>query len=169
MANLADIEILCCGGTIDKVYFDAKSSYQVGEPAAKDILIRARAQLPPIVSLLKKDSLDMTDEDRAAVVAAVVQSSAHRFVVCHGTDTMAQTAQEIAQAANFKDKTVVFTGAFSPAIFRETDSDFNLGFALSAALTLPAGVYIAMNAQIIPAAQARKNREAGRFESTPPK
>lgn len=156
------VEILCCGGTIDKIYYDAKSSHQVGEPAAPGILARARAAAPPLRSLFKKDSLDMTDADRAAVVAAALDSPALRLLVCHGTDTMAKTARDVAEAV--PGKTVVFTGAFLPAAFRESDADFNLGFALAAARILPPGSYIAMNGRVIPAAKAHKNVEAGSFE-----
>lgn len=156
------LEILCCGGTIDKVYFDAKSSYQVGTPAVADILARARVVALPLRSLLKKDSLEMTDDDRAAVAAAVRESAARRFVVCHGTDTMTQTARAVEAAAI--GKTAVFVGAFLPAVFRESDADFNLGFALAAAQVLAAGVYVAMNGKILAAASAVKNVEAGRFE-----
>ena len=163
----SETEILCCGGTIDKIYFDAAGSHQVGAPAAADILKRARVVAPPLVSVMKKDSLDMTDDDRAAVVAAMRHSAARRIVVCHGTDTLAQTAQA-ADAANLgADKTAVFVGAFLPAVFRDSDADFNLGFALAAAQTLPPGVYIAMNGGIFPAAKARKNKSAGKFESAP--
>ena len=157
------IEILCCGGTIDKIYFDAKSSYQVGEPAAIDILDRARVESPPIKSIIKKDSLDMTDEDRRQVITAARQSTATRLVICHGTDTMAQTAKTL-DAANL-NKTVVLVGAFLPAIFRNSDADFNLGFALAAANTLSAGVYVTMNGKILPAQTAYKNVEVGCFEN----
>ncbi|MEY3001049.1 MAG: hypothetical protein RL648_1263, partial [Verrucomicrobiota bacterium] len=33
--------ILTTGGTIDKVYFDAKSTYSVGEPQIADVLRQA--------------------------------------------------------------------------------------------------------------------------------
>ena len=162
------VAILCCGGTIDKIYFDAKSSYQVGAPAATDIFARARvlsprSPLPPVFSLFKKDSLDMTAEDRAAVVAAVRATTESRIVICHGTDTMAETAREVAAAQT--GKTAVFVGAFLPAVFRDSDADFNLGFAFAAAQTLPSGVYVAMNGQILPAEKAQKNVQAGRFET----
>ncbi|MGI9296719.1 MAG: asparaginase domain-containing protein [Gammaproteobacteria bacterium] len=161
--DFSDLEILCCGGTIDKVYFDAESSHQVGAPAAAEIFRRARAAAPPIVSLMKKDSLDMTEDDRAAVVAAIRNSAARRILVCHGTDTMARTAR--AAGAADTGKTAVFVGAFLPAVFRDSDADFNLGFALAAAQTLPPGAYIAMNGRIFPAETARKNTQAGRFET----
>ena len=158
------VAILCCGGTIDKIYFDAKSSYQVGAPAATDIFARARVLSPVSVSsLFKKDSLDMTAEDRAAVVAAVRTTTESRIVICHGTDTMAETAREVAAAQT--GKTAVFVGAFLPAVFRDSDADFNLAFAFAAAQTLPSGVYVAMNGQILPAEKAQKNVQAGRFET----
>ena len=159
---MADLEILCCGGTIDKVYFDAKSSYQVGCPAVRDIAARARVELPKITSLMRKDSLDMTDDDRAVVAAAVLQSTASRVMIGHGTDTMAATAR-VVQAAT-TDKTVVFVGAFLPAAFRDSDADFNIGFALAAAMLLPSGVYVAMNGRVMAAERVRKNVDAGRFE-----
>ena len=59
---------------------------------------------------------------------------------------------------------VALTGAFLPASVRDSDAEFNLGFALGAVRALPRGVYIAMNGEIFPAESVRKNREAGRFE-----
>ncbi len=76
---------------------------------------------------------------------------------------MTKTVQVLDVAA--LEKTVVFVGAFLPAVFRDSDADFNLGFALAAATTLPAGAYIAMNGKILPAASAQKNVAAGRFEA----
>ena len=161
------IEIVCCGGTIDKIYFDAESSYQVGEPAATAIVARARIHRPPrIVSLLRKDSLEMDDDDRARLAAHLLASTARRFVVAHGTDTMADSARCLEAAGlAVAGKTAVLAGAFAPAIFRETDADFNLGFALGAARFLPAGAFVAMNGEIFTAAEVVKNRAAGRFET----
>ena len=158
---MTTIAILCCGGTIDKIYFDANSSYQVGAPAVNDILTRARTNAPSITSVCKKDSLDMSADDRAAVVAAIQQSAATRLMICHGTDTMTQTARHI-EAANI-DKTVVLVGAFLPAVFRDSDADFNIGFALAAVQTLSPGVYVAMNGKILSATTAQKDVDAGCF------
>jgi len=158
-----DISLLACGGTMDKVYFDAKSSYSVGEPASANIFKRAGVQHAPPQSIIKKDSLEMTDADRAIVAETVRACHARRIVITHGTDTMADTARAVADVV--ADKTVVFVGSFLPAVFRDSDADFNLGFAVAAALAMPAGVYVAMNGRIIPAAVVRKNREAGCFEA----
>lgn len=57
---------------------------------------------------------------------------------------MTETAAALASAVT--GKTVVLTGAMIPYAFGSSDGLFNLGSALSFAQVLPAGVYIAMNA-----------------------
>ena len=163
-----DIAILCCGGTIDKVYFDAKSDYRIGAPAAAAILRRARViNIPLPKSVVCKDSLDITAADRTRIATAARQNRALRILITHGTDTMAQTARTIKAALAKppqKEKTIVLTGAFLPALFRDSDADFNIGYALAATSLLSPGVYVAMNGKTIPAAKARKNIKAGVFE-----
>ena len=61
-------------------------------------------------------------------------------------------------------KTVVFVGSLTPARFRESDAEFNVGFAWAAVQSLPPGVYIAMNGRFFDARGVRKNRERNRFE-----
>ena len=155
------IHIFTTGGTIDKVYFDALSEFQVGETALDSILREANVAIDyDLTSLMKKDSLELTDLDRKAIHAAVSASPADMILITHGTDTMAQTARSL---MNIEGKTIVLTGAMQPARLRSTDAIFNVGFALAAAQLQPAGVYIAMNGRVIPADRARKDRDAGRF------
>ena len=157
-----EVAWLACGGTIDKIYHDKQDDYRIGAPASDAILQRARVATATAQPLIAKDSLEMTDKDRQAVVAAILASPARRLVITHGTDTLTDTAQAIAEAV--RDKTVVLVGAFLPAVFRDSDADFNIGFALAAAKTLPPGIYVAMNGNLFPAGAVRKNRQAGRFE-----
>ena len=59
------LHIFTCGGTIDKVYFDSQSNYQVGQPQIESILQRLRVEANVHVeSLLRKDSSDIDDSDR---------------------------------------------------------------------------------------------------------
>ena len=81
-------------------------------------------------------------------------------MITHGTDTMTDTAAALAGVA---DKTIVLTGALSPARFAETDAPFNLGMAFAAAQTAAPGVYIAMSGQVFDGTKVRKDRDAGRF------
>ena len=161
------VHLLTTGGTIDTVYSGAAGTHRVGPPAAPGILRRARVGTDSVAEaqvLMQKDSGDITPAERGRIVSAVLAlPDRARAVLTHGTDTMAETARAV--AAENPAVTLVLVGAFVPAAMRESDADFNLGFALAAAQILPAGVYIAMNGKILPAARARKNRQAGRFES----
>jgi L-asparaginase len=155
------IVIVTTGGTIDKAYFDALSTYQIGEPVVKKLLDGANVTYPyRIVELLRKDSLEMTDEDRARLQQTVAALEARRVVITHGTDTMTDSARVL---ASIPDKTIVLTGALSPARFAESDATFNIGMAFAAAQTLPAGVYVAMNGRVFRGDEVKKDRDRGRF------
>lgn len=163
---MAGIKIYCVGGTIDKVYFDANSEYQVGEPQVEAIFQMAGVSFDyEICSLMRKDSLEMTDRDRAALREMIDQDMHRRILITHGTDTMVDTAQSL---SSIRGKTIVLTGAMTPARFRDTDAPFNIGFATGALEVLPAGVYICMNGQVFPADNVRKNRDQRRFEFVNP-
>lgn len=156
------LKIIATGGTIDKIYFDAKSSFQVGDPTAPMVLEEANITVEyEVQSLLRKDSLEMTDADRALIRYAVEASEPARIVITHGTDTMIQTARAL---AGIPGKTVVLTGSMQPARLRFTDAIFNIGFALAAVQTLPPGVYIGMNGRIFDPWKTRKNVSLNRFE-----
>ena len=155
------INAIAVGGTIDKIYFDAKSKYEVGEPAIRKILGDLPIHLDiEITPLMAKDSLEMTDDDRQKVKQAVVTSAADKILITHGTDTMPETARAL---SDIQDKTVVLTGALAPAIFKDSDAQFNIGGALAALQALDAGVYIVMNGQVFDALNVRKDRALNRF------
>ncbi len=160
------LHILTAGGTIDKVYFDAASAYEVGEPQIADILRTAGVGLDAQVeTVLRKDSLEMTDDDRALVAERVAASPAEHVVVTHGTDTMAATARVVSDLlGESPGKTVVFVGSLTPARFKASDAEFNVGFAVAAVQTLPPGVYVAMNGRVFDPHHVRKSRERNRFE-----
>jgi L-asparaginase len=155
------IVIVTTGGTIDKAYFDALSTYQIGEPVVKKLLDGANVTHPyRIVELLRKDSLELTDEDRQRLRETVAALDARRVVITHGTDTMTDSAGAL---ASIPDKTIVLTGALSPARFTESDATFNIGMAFAAAQTLSAGVYVAMNGRVFRGDEVMKDRERSRF------
>ena len=117
-----------------------------------------------VMRLLAKDSLDMTDDDRATILTACAAASVQSIVITHGTDTMVETARFI--AASKLDKTIVLTGAAQPARMKDSDADFNLGFAAATALFKPPGVYVAMNGNAFDWDKCRKNADTGVFEAT---
>ncbi len=156
------IRIFTTGGTIDKVYFDKKSQYEIGDPQAGGVLERANVCFDyEVTSILRQDSLDLTDEDRLKIKNTVESTPDKHIVITHGTDTMIDTANVLAK---IPDKTIVLTGSMYPARFRDSDAVFNLGCAVVAAQTLQPGVYITMNGCIFDPATSKKNVELNRFE-----
>jgi L-asparaginase len=155
--------IVTTGGTIDKVYFDDKSDYQVGEPQIGHILeelgVAFRFRVIPI---MRKDSLHIEATDRELLRATIAAQEEAHVLVTHGTDTMIDTARVLASIA---DKTIVLTGALNPARFRGSDAEFNIGTAVGAVQSLPPGVYIAMNGRVWDPGKVRKNVAANRFEA----
>ena len=160
------IEIMTTGGTIDKIYFDAKSSFEIGEPQIGEVLGDANLTIDyQITPLLRKDSLDLNAADREMIKNAVCESSVEKIVITHGTDTMVETAKFLRDVSG---KTIVLTGSMQPARFRFTDAIYNIASAITAVQLLPAGVWIAMNGQIFDPARSRKNIEMNRFETVEP-
>lgn len=163
------VHVLTTGGTIDKVYFDAKSAFEVGEPQI-DLLFR-EAQVAftyEVEVLFRKDSLDLGADDRALVAQRVLDCPHDRVIVTHGTDTMAETARAVARAldaAGDDQKVVVFVGSLTPARFKATDAEFNVGFAAAAVQALGPGVHIAMNGRVFDPFHVRKDRDQNRFEA----
>jgi L-asparaginase len=156
------IKFFTAGGTIDKIYFDAKSEYEVGSPQVIEILKDAHVTLDYTAELiLSKDSLDMTDEDRQLIRRRVAAEPCARVVVTHGTDTMVQTALALQGIAG---KVIVLTGSMQPARFKVSDAVFNIGTAIGAVQSLSPGVYIAMNGRIFDPARTRKNVGKNCFE-----
>jgi L-asparaginase len=157
-----DVKFFTAGGTIDKVYFDAKSRFEVGSPRVSEILKEAHVTVNyTIEPILSKDSLDLTEEDRGLIRSRVAADPCPRIVITHGTDTMIETALRL---MDLREKTIVLTGSMQPALFRMTDAALNIGSALAAVQCLPPGVYIAMNGRIFDPSRSRKNREQNCFE-----
>jgi L-asparaginase len=157
------VRIFTTGGTIDKVYFDAKSSYQVGEPQIGDLLAEAGVTCPyTVTSLLRKDSLEIDAADRALIAAEVAAAPESRVLITHGTDPRVESARAL---LGVPGKTVVLVGAMQPARLRVSDAFFNIGFAFAATQLLPHGVYLAMNGRVFDPRTTHKNVAASRFES----
>lgn len=156
--------IVTTGGTIDKIYFDDKSDFQIGEPQIGRILQELGVAFRfDVIPILRKDSLHVTDADRELLRATIAAQDTDRVLVTHGTDTMVETALVL---ATLPGKTIVMTGALNPARFRGSDAEFNIGCAVGAVQCLPPGVYIAMNGRIWDPRKVRKNVTANRFEAS---
>ena len=159
---ISKLLIITTGGTIDKIYFDDKSDYQVGEPQISQILHAMHVAFDfEVTALMRKDSLHIGDRDRALIRATVEASDVSHILITHGTDSMKETAEALADVG---DKTIVLTGALNPARFKDSDAVFNIGCAIGAVQALEPGVYIAMNGKVWIPEEVRKNVRANRFE-----
>ena len=157
-----EIVFITTGGTIDKVYFDAKSSFEVGESVIEHVLRQGEVAFDyRIVPLMRKDSLEVGDADRALIRSTVESLGCRHVVITHGTDTMAETGRAL---AGIDGKVIVLTGALHPARFQSSDAEINIGLALGAVQTRPEGVYVAMNGCIFDPGIVQKNRKKNRFE-----
>lgn len=157
------LEILTTGGTIDKVYFDKKSNYEVGDPFVEELLHKMNVNISfKVKSLMRIDSLDMTDNHREKILNYIMNSNANNFLITHGTDSIVETAIFLKK---FSDKTIVLTGSLKPAIFIDNDAIFNVGSALTSAQILKNGVYIVINGQVFNPDNVRKNLEKNIFET----
>jgi L-asparaginase len=158
------ILLLTTGGTIDKIYFDALSDYQVGETVMAKLLDVARVKRPfRIEEVMRKDSLELDDADRALIYARVAAAPERHVVITHGTDTMTDTARLLKDIAG---KTIVLVGALAPARFGESDASFNLGMAFATAQVAEPGVYITMSGSVFRADSVVKDRAKGAFVPT---
>ncbi len=156
------IRFITTGGTIDKIYFDATSQYEVGESNVELILGDGLVNFDyDVVPLFQKDSLVFTDEYRQAMKEFIESDDASLYVITHGTDTMVETA---AKLSSIPHKTILLTGSLNPARFKTTDAIFNIGMAVAAVQSVEPGVYLVMNGQVFAEGEVSKNRAANRFE-----
>jgi L-asparaginase len=160
------VRVFVAGGTFDKEYDELTGTLHFEETHLPEMLRRGRCMLDVQVDVLMMiDSLEMNQTHRQRIVEACRTAAESQIVITHGTDTMPDTAQVLADAA--LGKTIVLTGAMVPYAFGSSDGLFNLGSALSFVQALPVGVYVAMNGRCFPAGKVRKNRDVGVFEEVP--
>ncbi len=156
------IKILITGGTFDKEYDEIQQSLSFKQSHVPAVLKEGRCKCDvQVVTLMLKDSLQMSDADRDVIANYCKQASESKIVITHGTDTMSKTAEYL--ASRCPGKTIVLTGAMVPYTFGSSDGLFNMGAALALVQSLPEGVYVAMNGTYFEAGNVRKNLDTGTF------
>ena len=158
------IQILITGGTFDKSYNHISGDLFFEKTHIPEMLERSKCRLNvDVKTLMMIDSLEMTKNDIEKIIKECKKTKSSRIVITHGTDTMVNTAEKIAE--KIKNKTIVLTGAMIPYAFgSSSDGFFNLGSALSFVQTLKNGVYIAINGQYFDYEKVEKNKLKGYFE-----
>ncbi len=158
------IAIIQTGGTIDKDYPKSIGGYafEIGEPAAKRILARAKHSHEVVFyKLLKKDSLDITNTDRQRLADFCNELSEQSIIITHGSDTLLETASFLSDNTR---KTIILTASMIPERFKDSDAEFNLGMAIAGTQLLESGVYVAIQGLIAPWQKLTRNHISGQFE-----
>ncbi len=155
------------GGTIDKDYPRTTKGYafEITTPAVERILPRVNPTFEyQVITVLRKDSQEITDDDRQKIVDACAASQIDKIVITHGTDTMIETAAALATIPN---KTIVITGSMRPEKFSDSDAPFNIGAAIGALNVLAPGVYITMNGRVHAWNKIDRDSTTGQFIEKP--
>jgi L-asparaginase len=159
---MSELQIFTTGGTIDKVYFDQKSNYEIGDATIGDLLESMNVSFEYYVEeLMKIDSLDMTESHRRVIYNKVSESPFEHVLITHGTDSMIETAKTLNAIDN---KIIVLTGSLQPMAFAKNDAVFNIGCSVAAIQSLPKGVYIVMSGRVFNPDNVVKNYIDGKFE-----
>ena len=156
--------IIGTGGTIDKDYREGAGTYNFieREPRIAAILEKSKLSFDwRSISVIKKDSMDLTDEDRQLIVDTCEKASEKYIVITHGTDAMHLTGKALSERIN--GKVIVLTGAARPEMFSNSDASFNVGSAVGALEALEDGIYIAMNGRVLPWDKIKKDPTSGIF------
>ena len=144
------VKVLTTGGTIDKEYPQGVGGYafEFGTiTAAQRIKKRTHSKFE-IERICSVDSqglnvllalkvmqfqmfLDMTHLERDVLVSRIRKDPSKIYIITHGTDTIIETARYISKKLH--TGTILLIGAKLPEVFKDTDADFNLGFAIGAA------------------------------------
>ena len=164
---LASMKILIIqtGGTIDKDYPKTNSGYafEIDEPAVSRVLQRVLPAFEfEVISLLRKDSLEINDDDRWLIKHTIESSGASKVLITHGSDTMPETARYLGP---IEGKAIVLTGAYLPERFTASDADFNIGTAIGVLNAIKEGTFIAMNGLILDPETCKKHPDTGKFYS----
>jgi len=172
------VYVITMGGTIDKDYPKLTSGYafEFGNQSAAERILKNHPNLGityTIKSICKKDSLEITQQDRselANAIAFIIEERKYhaelvRIVVTHGTDTLIDTAMFIKNCFREEDRVrfvIAFTGATKPERFVDSDASFNVGCAV-AATSFCNGVVICMNGNVIPVEHCVRDEVSGLF------
>jgi len=160
------IHLIATGGTIEKIYSEQRGAVENVDSKIETYLGRLR--LPDLeidtTRLMNKDSLEMTDADRARILEAVRARLDAPIVITHGTDTMVETGLYLKAALGEPRFPIVLTGAMTPLGFESSDGLQNLTESLFAARVLSPGIYLVIHNQAFPIDRVRKDKDRAQFE-----
>ena len=156
------IAFIQTGGTIDKDYPRVTKgwAFEIAEPAFNRILEKLNPSFSyQSYEVFKKDSQEITSEDRAKLKAFCESIPEDKIIITHGTDSITETARSLSGI----NKTIIITGAMKPERFSNSDAPINLGAAIAACQTLNEGSYLVMHGMVIPHDKVQRDLQTGKY------
>lgn len=167
---MRQVAVLTTGGTIEKTFDEVSGTLLNRRSIVRRMLGRLRLEDADVrvQELLSKDSLLMTDEDRALIVAAArsaesAMSPGDGIVILHGTDTLHLTGERLTAELAATRVPIVLTGAMRPFEMTRSDALQNLTESIFATGLLPPGVYCTAHGRVLKFPGVVKDRERGTF------
>ena len=110
--------------------------------------------------LFSMDSSNIQPEEWCIIAEAIRNkvTSCDGVVLTHGTDTMAYTASMLSFMLRGVPVPIVLTGAQYPAVYPNSDGRRNLNDAVTAASSLPGGVYVCFGGSVMLGCRSVKTR-----------
>ncbi|MDF1809172.1 MAG: asparaginase domain-containing protein [Phycisphaerales bacterium] len=185
---MRQITLISTGGTIEKTYDEHAGTLSNRASIVQEMLRLLRLEDTQVntLQLMQKDSLDLTDADRARILDAVKlvigpvtddpladPNGCRGVVILHGTDTLCETGDwlhkslvENASPDNQLTVPVILTGAMRPFEMKRSDALQNLNESIFAATILDPGVYVVAHTKALSFPGPIKDRERGTFVNT---
>ncbi len=167
------VTLISTGGTIAKTYDEGSGELSNRVSVAPKMLGQLRMEQTEIqsVSLMNKDSLDLTDEDRAKITDCVRQHAGEMrtgdaIIILHGTDTLSRTGEHLLRELGQLDIPVILTGAMRPYEMKRSDALQNLTESFLAAGVLAPGVYVVVHGRVLAFPGVVKDKARGTFVRT---
>lgn len=164
------IVVLTTGGTIEKTYDEYTGTLANHRSIVRRKLARFRLSGAEVSvrEVMSKDSLDITDDDRQAILAAVRQLLGASppptgIVILHGTDTLAHTGTLLHDELQGLSVPIILTGAMRPFAMQRSDGVQNLTEALFATGVLEVGVWCVFHGRAMRFPGVEKDRQRGTF------
>lgn len=167
LSTLFKVALVSTGGTIEKTYDEQEGILANGTSVLK--LMLGSLQLDGVeithISLMDKDSSDMTQEDHLSIAEIVGTSALSHdgVIIIHGTDTLSITGECIIEMHPELPVPCILTGAMRPWIMRNTDSLQNLVESFSVVKLVEPGVYVAMHNRVLQFPGVMKDTKHLRF------
>lgn len=164
------VAVLTTGGTIEKTYDEYTGALANHKSIVRRKLARLRLTDTQVTvrELMSKDSLELTDDDRRAIVQAVRETLAQEpaptgVVILHGTDTLATTGELLYRELSDVQNPLVLTGAMRPFAMQRSDGVQNLTEALFSTGVLGPGVWCVFHGRALAFPGVVKDRARGTF------